>query len=258
MARLPIALELYSVRNEMVKDPLGTLKAVKAMGYEGVEFAGDPRHTPEEYAAMLKEAGLVCCGWHTGFHRVQEATLAETVALNRAVGNEFVIVPGVGGEFRESAAALRRLADIFNDLVDKLGEHGMVTGYHNHNWEFSPIDGELPWDIIFGATKQDFVMQIDTGNALHGGANPLPFFEKYPGRSRTVHLKPYHDGIGATDPRAGFATMIGEDTVPWQEVFAFCESKGATEWYIVEYESDKYPALEAVDRCLKALRGMGK
>lgn len=258
MARLPIALELYSVRNEMVKDPLGTLKAVKAMGYEGVEFAGDPRHTPAEYAAMLKEAGLVCCGWHTGFHRVQEATLADTVALNRAVGNPFVIIPGVGGEFRESAAALRRLAGIFNDLVAKLGEHGMVTGYHNHNWEFSPIDGELPWDIIFGATKKEFVMQIDIGNALHGGANPLPFFEKYPGRSRTVHLKPYHAGIGAADPRAGFATMIGEDTVPWQDVFAFCESKGATEWYIVEYESDKYPALEAVDRCLKALRGMGK
>jgi sugar phosphate isomerase/epimerase len=258
MSRIPIALELYSVRNEMAKDPLATLKAVKAMGYEGVEFAGDPKHTAEEYAAMLKETGLVCCGWHTGFHRVQDDTIEETIALNKAVDNEFVIIPGVGGEFRESAAALHRLAGIFNDLVDKLGAADLSTGYHNHNWEFAPIDGELPWDVIFGATKKEFIMQIDTGNALHGGANPIAFFEKYPGRSRTVHLKPYHSGIAETDLRAGFATMIGEDTVPWQDVFDFCETKGATEWYIVEYESDKYPALEAVDRCLKAVKAMGK
>jgi len=258
MSRIPIALELYSVRNEMVKDPLGTLKAVKAMGYEGVEFAGDPRHTPAEYAAMLKETDLVCCGWHTGFPRVQDDTIEATIALNKAVGNEFVIIPGVGGEFRESADALRRLAGIFTDLVGKLGAAGLATGYHNHNWEFTPIDGELPWDIIFGDTPTAFNMQIDTGNALHGGANPVPFFEKYPGRSRTVHLKPYHSGIGETNPQEGFATMIGEDTVPWQEVFDFCETKGATEWYIIEYEADKYPPLDAVDRCLKAVKAMGR
>lgn len=239
MARVPVALELYSVRNELKADPLGTLKAVKAMGYEGVEFAGAPAHSPEEYAAMLKEADLVCCGWHTPFNLVQDDTIEQTVAYNKAVDNEFVIIPGVGGEYRESGAALHRLAADFNALVDKLAPFGMSTGYHNHNWEFSPIDGELPWDVIFGTTRQEFIMQIDTGNALHGGANPVSFFEKYPGRSRTVHLKPYHDGIGSEDPRAGFATMIGEDTVPWQEVFDFCESKGATEWYIVEYERDR-------------------
>lgn len=258
MGRIPIALELYSVRNEMDKDPFGTLRKVKAMGYEGVEFAGDPKHTPAEYKRMLDEADLVCCGWHTGFHRVQEDTIGETIELNRTVGNKYVIVPGVGGKYRETREGVLELAKALNGIADALAPHGMKTGYHNHNWEFTELGGEIPWDTLFGNTKDAVVMQIDTGNALHGKADPMPFFRKYPGRSQTVHLKPYHEGLGKTDPHAGFATMIGDDTVPWEKVFEFCETAGKTEWYIVEYESDKYPALEAVDMCLKALRKMGK
>ena len=94
-------------------------------------------------------------------------------------------------------------------------------------------------------------MQLDTGNARHGGADILAILRKYPGRAKTVHLKPY----SATE---GFRPAIGDDDTPWEEVFHLCETTGGTEWYIVEYESDAYPPLEAVRRCLEGLRALGK
>ena len=93
-------------------------------------------------------------------------------------------------------------------------------------------------------------MQIDLGNALHGGGDPVPYLSKYPGRALTVHLKAY----SASNDKA----LIGEDDVPWQEVFQVCETTGNTEWYIVEQESYAFSPLECVDRCLKALKAMGK
>ena len=258
MARVPIALELYSVRNELAEDLRGTLKAVAEMGYEGVEFAGAPKHTAEEIKPLLDEFGLTCCGWHTPFALVQDDTLAETIALNKGIGNRFVIVPGLPGECTGSKENWLKTAEFFNSLANKLAAENMLTGYHNHHTEFAEIDGEQPWDTFFGNTKQGVVMQLDLGNALSGGGDCVAILEKYPGRATTVHLKPYTVELGKDDRRAGFRPIIGEDDIPWEKVFELCETTRGTEWYIVEYESDAYPPLEAVERCLKKLKEMGK
>ncbi|MBX3015738.1 MAG: hypothetical protein KF832_29735, partial [Caldilineaceae bacterium] len=102
------------------------------------------------------------------------------------------------------------------------------------------------------------IMQLDNGNALMGGADPTQLIKDYPGRAVTVHLKPYTQVAEPADPEAAFRPLIGQDSVPWAEFFNACETVGGTEWYIVEYESDAYPPLEAVARCLQALRAMGK
>ncbi|MBI3946907.1 MAG: sugar phosphate isomerase/epimerase [Armatimonadetes bacterium] len=112
------------------------------------------------------------------------------------------------------------------------------------------LDGEIPWDIFFSSAKPEVVMQLDLGNALHGGGEPVPFLERYPGRARTVHLKDY----SKTNDRV----LIGEGEVAWQAVFQACERVGGTEYYIVEQESYPYPPMESVDRCLQNLRRMGK
>ncbi len=119
-------------------------------------------------------------------------------------------------------------------MAERLQPYGMRTGYHNHWVEFQPMDGELPWDTFFGNTRHDVIMQLDIGNALHGGGDPIPYIARYPGRAITVHLKEH----SATDPTA----LIGEGDVPWQRVFDLCEREGKTEWYIVEQESYKYSA----------------
>ena len=258
MARIPVALQLYSVRNEFAKDPRRTLKAVAAMGYEGVEFFAAPQHPARDLRAMLEEAGLPCCGWHTPFNLVQDDRLAETIAFNQTLGNRRIIVPSIPENLRASRADWLTMAGFFNQLAAKLAPHGMAAGYHNHNVEFTPVEGELPWDTFFSHANKEVIMQFDTGNALSAGAETVPFLKRYPGRAGTVHLKPYSVAAGKKDRRKGFQPLIGEDDVPWAEVFRLCETIGGTQWYIVEYEDGGDSPLEAVKRCLQKLKAMGK
>lgn len=250
MARIPIALQLYSVRHDCERDLPGTLEAVARMGYEGVEFAGYYGRSAKELRQMLDDLGLVCVGSHLGLDALLGDALPATVDFNRTLGNRFLICPGLPAERRNSRAAWLETARLFDEIAARLEPENMVTGYHNHHIEFAPMDGELPWDTFFGNTRQDVVMQLDLGNALHGGADPVPFVERYPGRAVTVHLKEYSH----TNDKA----LIGEGEVRWADVFHLCETVGGTEWYIVEQESYAYPPLECVERCLQALRRMGK
>ena len=250
MARIPIALQLYSVREDCAKDFPGTLKAVAEMGYEGVEFAGFYERSAEELKTMLDDLGLKVAGAHIGIDTLLPEQFEQTVEFHGTLGNKFLIVPGLPEQYRDSADAWRRTAELFNEIAEKLKPYGMRTGYHNHMIEFQPIDGEIPWDIFFSSTVPEVVMQVDTGNALHGGADPVPYLEKYPGRAATVHLKEY----SATNDKA----IIGEGDVRWEDVFRICETTGGTEWYIVEQETYAYPPLECVRRCLENLKKMGK
>ena len=115
-------------------------------------------------------------------------------------------------------------------------------GFHNHMIEFQPVEGELPWDIVFGTTKRDVVMQFDVGNAMAGGVNSgqvSEIFERYPQRAATVHLKEYSRGGGA---------LIGEGEVEWREFISLCESVGGTEWFIVEQEQYPMDPIECARR----------
>lgn len=250
MARIPIALQLYSVREDCAKDLPGVLKALAEMGYEGVEFAGYYDYSAEELRKMLDDVGLKVAGTHTGLDTLLGDQFEPTVEFHQTLGNKFLIVPGLPEERRCSAEAWKQTAELFNEIAEKLKPHGMRTGYHNHRIEFQLFDGETGWDLFFSNTVPEVVMQLDTGNALHGGADPVPYLEKYPGRAATIHLKEF----SATNDKA----LIGEGEVRWEDVFRLCESVGGTEWYIVEQESYAYPPLECVQRCLENLRRMGK
>lgn len=250
MATIPIGLQLYSVRKECENDLPGTLAAVARMGYAGVEFAGYYGRSAAELKKMLDDLGLHCCGTHTGLNTILGDELPRTIEFNQTLGNKYLIVPGLPEERRNSPAAWRETARLMNEASERAAPHGMLVGYHNHSIEFQPMDGELPWDIFFSNTRPEVVMQFDIGNALHGGAEAAPFLKKYPGRAKTVHLKEFS--------RTNDKALIGEGEVPWQQIFQLCETVGGTEWYIVEHETYAYPPLECVDRCLQALRRMGK
>lgn len=250
MANIPIGLQLYSVREDCAKDLPRVLSAVAKMGYVGVEFAGYYNYSAQELRKLLDDNGLKCCGTHTGINTLLGDELPRTIEFNLTMGNKYLIVPGLPESYRASRAAWQQTAALFNDLAEKVKPHGCLVGYHNHAIEFQPLDGELPWDTFFANTKPEVIMQLDTGNALHGGADPLPYLSKYPGRAITVHLKEF----SATNPKA----LIGEGDVKWQQVFEACETIGNTEWYIVEQESYAYPPMECVAKCLENLRKMGK
>ncbi len=250
MATIPIGLELYSVREDCARDLPGTLAAVAKMGYVGVEFAGYHNRAAPELRKMLDDLGMVCCGTHTGFNTLMGDELPRTIEFNQTLGNKFLIVPGLPEERRNSRPAWLETARLMNEAAERAAPAGMQVGYHNHGVEFQPLEGELPWDTFFSNTRPEVVMQLDFGNALHGGGNPIPYVERYPGRATTVHLKEY----SATNDQA----LIGEGDVNWQELFQLCETKGGTQWYIVEQESYAHPPLECCDLCLQNLRKMGK
>lgn len=250
MAKIPIALQLYSVREDCAKEFAGTVKAVAEMGYEGVEFAGYYGLEAEEIKKILDDLGLKVTGTHIGIDTLLGDELEKTIEFNKILENKFLIVPGFPESYRNSKAAWLKTAEIMNEISEKLKPHGMLTGYHNHSIEFQPMEGELPWDIFFGNTNKEVVMQFDIGNARHGGGEAAPFLKKYPGRAITVHVKEY----SATNDKA----LIGEGDVDWDEIFELCETIGSTEWYIVEQESYAYPPLECVELCLENLRKMGK
>lgn len=250
MTKIPIALEMYSVRKEFTENPLATMRAVKEMGYTGVEFAGDPQFCADFYAGLLAETGLVCCGWHTPWARVQADKLEETIALNKAVGNTNIVVPWLPAKTHEE---WKDMASQLSELAVKLAPQGIRVGYHNHAQEFKDLDGKTPWDTFQENSDPDVIMQLDLGNAMSGGCDVMATLNKYPGRCRTIHLKPF-----SKNPDIGFKAIIGQDDVPWKDVFEFCQTRGRTDWYIIEYECPEIPALEAVKLCLDgalAIRG---
>lgn len=250
MARIPIALQLYSIREDCARDLEGSIKAVAEMGYEGVEFAGYYERGADELKSLCDGHGLKIVGTHIGLDTLLGEALAGTVAFNKTLDNRYLIVPGLAAQRRDSRAAWLATAGLFDEIAARLAPHDMQTGYHNHHIEFQAMDGELPWDTFFGNTRQEVVMQLDTGNMYHGGAEPVGFLAKYPGRAQLVHLKE-HSG---TNDQA----LVGEGEVEWARVFEICESTGATEWYIVEQESYAFSPLECVERCLRNLQQMGK
>ena len=250
MSKPRIAVQLYSVRHEMEKDIPGTLKAVRDMGYEGVEFYGGYIR-PEILLKSLDKTGLKIVGWHTPIANVMPGLIEAVITYNKKIGNNSLVVPALPAEYTSSKAGWLKAAGILQAAGKRLAEEGMSTGYHNHHVEFSAVEGGIPWDIIAGATDKNVVLQMDTGNCMHGNGDPLALMKKYPGRSQTIHLKPF-------SKKQEFATMIGSDDTNWQAVKEIGEGAGKTEWFIVEYECETvYKPLEGIDLCLKALKKAG-
>jgi sugar phosphate isomerase/epimerase len=238
---IPLGVQLYSVRKECEKDFVATIKQVAEIGYQGVEFAGFYDYTAPDLKTILDDHGLLCCGSHTPLADLTPETIDKTIEFNTTLGNKYLIVPWLPEEKRQSVDDWKKLAEDFNALAEKVKAQNMRVGYHNHDFEFKPLDGQLPWDIFAQNTNKDVILQLDTGNCSLGGGDALATLVKYPGRAVTIHLKEH----STTNPDA----ILGEGDIPWKEVFAFCETEGATEWYIIEEEKDIYPPLEAIAKC---------
>lgn len=249
--RIPIGVQLYSVRKDCEKDLPAVLEVIAAMGYDGVEFAGYYGREAPELRKLLDDNGLKCCGTHTALATLADDALEETVALNKTLGNKYLIVPSLPKAKRDSVEAARQTARFFNEVAEKVKPQGMLVGYHAHGGDFEKLDGETTaWDVLFSNTGPGVVMQLDIGNCIGGGGDPIAVLKKFPGRSATIHLKEHGGEPGA---------VVGEGDVNWKKVFRICENSGDTEWYIVEQEGyGALSPLEAIDRCLKNLRKMGK
>lgn len=247
--KIPIGLQLYSVREACQKDLPGVLKAVAGMGYEGVEFAGYYGRDAKQLRKLLDDNGLKCCGTHISLETLLGDALKATVEFNRILGNPYLTVSYMPHTRLASVKVIGETAKLYDEIAVKIKPEGMRVGYHAHGGDFVKVDGITAWERFFAATGPAVTMQMDIGNCLGGGGDPYAILTKFPGRSATIHLKEHGGKQGAA---------VGEGDVRWKEVFELCETGGKTEWYIVEQESYAGGPLESVKRCIENLKKMGK
>lgn len=249
--KVPIALQLYSVRQEAAKDLTGVIAQVAKMGYDGVEFAGFHGVSAADVKKALDDNGIKAEGTHTAMHLLDGENFEATVEYHKAIDCPWAIIPWIPEEKRNSVDACKACAEELTALSEKLRGYGMRTGFHAHAGDMKPLEGgKSAYDLLAELTPADFIMQYDTANGMGGGADPVKPISDWPGRNASLHLKEWAGAHGA---------VIGEGEIPWQRVFEAAENGGGVEWYVVEYEEEsEMSPMDAVKQCLDNLRGMGK
>ena len=219
---LPVALQLYSVRETAEKDFAGTLRAVKAMGYDGVEFAGLYGHTPEYVKGLCEGIGLVPISAHININEMI-ADPEKTFADYALIGCKFAAIPHVDPERRPGGSQFEETIKLEAELGKIAKKHGIQLLYHNHDFEFKKLDsGEYGFDYMYGHVDPDLLKtEFDTCWVKVAGEDPANFVLKYTGRAPVVHLKDFY--MGKTKPKHMYA-LIGvkeEEAEKEEAVFEF-------------------------------------
>lgn len=266
-----IGVQLYSVRDDMRKDPLGSLRKVAAMGYEYVEHANyvDRKfygYTPQEFRKVLDDLGLKMISGHTvmGRQHWDEArndfsdSWKYTVDDAAVLGQRYVVSPSMDNSMRSKYDDFMHYMEIFNKCGELCRKQGMKFGYHNHDFEFSEkLNNEKLFDIMMRTMDPDkVVVQLDMGNLYNGGAVALDVVRQYPGRFENLHVK---DEIAASEGSDKYeSTIIGKGIVNAREVIDLATKIGGTEVYIIEQESyqGKTP-MECIEEDLKVMKSWG-
>jgi len=251
-----IGIQLYSVRDDMMKDPKGSLDQLAKMGYVYVEHANYVKEkfygfSAPEFRKILDDLGLKMISGHTvmGKQHWDETrkdfsdSWKKTVEDAAVLGQKWVISPSMDDSMRKTYDDFKKYMDIFNKSGELCKKSGMKFGYHNHDFEFSEkLNGEKLFDIIMKSIDPNLVaLQLDMGNLYNGGAVALDIMNQFPGRFEIVHVK---DEIAAKGSNEKYeSTILGEGIVNTQKVCELAKTKGGTKCYIIEQESygDKTP-----------------
>lgn len=250
--KVPIALQLYSLRNECKADLPGTLAAIGKLGFEGVEWFGWGGYFdrgPKELRKLMDDAGLKTASDHIHATALQGDNFERTVELYRTLGTKIVTLSELLGS--RAARATPQFwedgAKLMNELAEKLRPHGIRLALHNHTVEFEKLpDGRVPWEIVFDHTSKDVAQQLDLGSARAAGVDPADYIKRYPGRTVAMHMKDW----AQDKPKL----LLGEGSIEWNRIFDLAETAGGVEWYIVEQETYPYPPMESVARSFENLK----
>ena len=191
MIKKPIAYQLYSAREEAAKDLDSVLSSLKALGYDGVEFAGFYGHSAEEIKAMLKKHNLVPISSHLGLPESDEA-MRNIIAYHKAVGCQYMAVPGLSEEARPGGKGFAKTLAAMHHFARLIKEAGMTLLYHNHDFEFIQISGQYGLDFMFDAIPADLLeTEIDVCWVKYAGIDPAAYIRQYANRCPLIHLKDY-------------------------------------------------------------------
>ena len=249
--RIPIGLEHYSVREELARDLMGTVRAVAKLGYEDVEFYAPyfdwTAAKAKDVRKLLDDLGIHCFSTHNSSTYFTTENLPHAIEVNQILGSKFIVMASPGRV--DNLDGWKAVADTLNSAAAKLKLAGLGTGFHNHLTEFMPIGGKRPMEVLAANTAKDVMLQLDVGPCVEAGVDPVAWINANPGRIRSMHCKDW-----SPDPGKGYKVLFGEGVVPWKKVFQAAEKNGGIEFYLIEQEGSDFPAMETAGRCLAAYR----
>ena len=244
-----IALQLYTVRDLAAADLPGTLRAVAAAGYRAVELAGLPETAPGELARLLDAAGLQVVAAHEGIEQLR-ADASVVAARVAEVGCPRVIVPWMPEQDRGTAADVRGFAAELNGFAGTFADRAIRLGYHNHAFEFEPLDGTTVWDVLLAELAPEVEIELDVYWAAVGGRDPVAEIRATEDRVRLLHMKDQEAGPEPHDAPAG------EGIMPLPAIVEAARAVGV-EWYVVEQDVPRAP-LEDIARSLRYLESLAR
>jgi sugar phosphate isomerase/epimerase len=246
---IPVGLELYSVRNDLKKDLRGTVEKVAKIGYECVEFYAPYYDWTPDYAKQVRkeldDLGIRCLSTHNELHSFTPAGIGKAIELNRILGARYIVLADPGNV--SGIDGWKRVADTLNKANNTMVAQGLHAGYHNHDLEWKPVDGQKPIELLAANTDKGIMLQLDVGTCLETGSDPVAWIDRNPGRIRSLHLKDW-------SPEKGYRVLFGEGVAPWKKIFSAAEGSGGAEYYLIEQEGSAYSELETAERCLGAFR----
>jgi len=269
-----LGIQLYSVRDEMKKDPLDTLKQLAAMGYKNVEHASYVErkfygYSAAEFKKVLNDLGLQMPSGHTVMSdkHWDKATndftdeWKQTVEDAATVGQKYVISPWLDESLRKNYDDLISFLNVFNKSGELCKKSGLKFGYHNHNFEFKySLNGKKLYDIILEHTDPALVIQqMDIGNMYGAGGRALDIIKKYPGRFESMHVKDEIKAAKKGEMDEDYeSTILGKGLLPVKEIVELARKSGGTTEFIIEQESyqGKTP-LECSKEDLKIMKSWG-
>lgn len=250
---VPVGLELYSVRDELGKDLMGTVRAVAKMGYEVVEFYSPYYEWTTGYAKevrkLLDALGIRCLSTHNNANALSPEGLGKAIELNQILGAKFIVMASAGRV--RGLDGWKAVGETLSRASEKLVPLGMRAGFHNHKLEFVPLDGKRPMEVIAAHTPKEVMLQLDVGTCVEAGSDPISWIKEHPGRINSLHCKDWAPGEDK-----GYRVLFGEGVSPWKEITEAAESVGGVEFYLIEQEGSRYPAMETAERCLGTWKKM--
>jgi sugar phosphate isomerase/epimerase len=228
----PIGLQLYTVRDALQRDFDGTLTRVAAVGYKEVETAGYAGKTAAQVRDAMRRHGLTAPSAHVPLESLGPEW-SRVLDDAHTVGHKFLVMPWLGEEHRSSLDSYRRIAERLNRAGEAANRAGIRFAYHNHDFEFHPTEGRLPYDVLLEATDPSHVLfELDLYWITRGGQDPLTYFARWPGRYPMVHVK---DSAGPPEHRMA---DVGAGTIDWKRIFAR-RSEAGIEHFFVERDDPR-------------------
>ena len=239
MSSLPVALQMYTVRDHSAEDFAGTMKQVAAMGYDGVELAGTGGLSADQLSDLLAECGLKCFGGHVGLDAL-EGDLDGSVAYYKQLGTPWITIPYLAENLRGDAAAWKALGKRMAELGQGVKDGGLQLCYHNHAFEFDVKEGDqYGFDLLYASASADLLQcEIDTYWVQFAGQSAADYVAKYKDRAPLIHIKDMTAGDNPT-----FAE-VGTGVMDFPSIFKAAEGGIAAVW-IVEQDRCAGDSMEA-------------